>query len=123
MRSFLAHTYLSNPNAMFCFHIVALISIFLLINYLIFLFIRLCLGGRTWLSIMSIFLAYYILARKVVTIIIFPGCSYLYQRKLEVSFQESMGRMILDQIKEFSLCLDIFKSGGVDASMDDYSRT
>ena len=82
-----------------------------------------CLGGRTWLSIISIFLAYYTLARKIVTIIIFPGCSYLYQRKLEVSFQESMGKMILDQIKEFSLCLDIFKSGGVEAGMDEYSRS
>ena len=34
-----------------------------------------------------------------------------------------MGKMILDQIKEFSLCLDIFKSGGVEAGMDEYSRS
>ena len=34
-----------------------------------------------------------------------------------------MGKMILDQIKEFSLFLDIFKSGGVEAGMDEYSRS
>lgn len=94
------------------FSIVAAVSIFLLVNYLVYLLVEFCLGGRSWLAIATILLAYYTLARRVVTIMVFPGCSYLYRRKLEVSFQESMGKMILDQIKEFSLCLDIFKSGG-----------
>ena len=67
-----------------------------MINYLIFLLVWVFDGGRTWLAILLIILAYYALARKVVTMIIFPGCSYLYQRKLEVNFQESMGKMILE---------------------------
>ena len=58
--------------------LVLALAIFLLINYLIFLIVRLCLGGRTWLSLITVFLAYYTLARKVVTMVIFPGCSYLY---------------------------------------------
>lgn len=34
-----------------------------------------------------------------------------------------MGQHVINQLREFSLCLDIFKSGHSDGGMDEYSRT
>ena len=74
-----------------------------------------CLVSLTFnvheLTILVIFLGYYFLVRKVVTYIVFPGCFPLYRRKLENGLQEQMGRHILDQIREFSLCIDMYRSG------------
>lgn len=98
------------------------VAIFLLINYLVFLLLRL-ICGRTWLALLAIILSYYFLIRKIVTYVIFPGCFPLFRRKLEVQYQESMGKHILDQLREFSLCVDMFKSGQADDGMDDYSRS
>ena len=96
--------------------------VFLFLNYLIFRLLELILQ-QALLPIGLMLLGYYSLGRRVVTYLVFPGCFPLYARKLEVSYQEQHGKFILEQVREFGLCLDIFKSGGADAGMDDYKRT
>lgn len=95
---------------------------FLFLNYLVYLLLKLLTTSAlaAW-AILSF--SYYFLIRRVTTYLVFPGCFPIYRRKLEVTFQEQMGKLVLEQIREFSLCLDMFKSGGTDPSMDDYSRT
>ena len=75
--------------------VVFAIIIFILINYLIYLLLKL-ITGRKLIAIPIMLLSYYFLIRKAVTYIIFPGSLCLYRRKLEHDFQQSMGRMILE---------------------------
>ena len=101
---------------------MVLILVFLLVNYVIFLIIDLPVGSG-WLSFSAILLGYYFMIRRIITYVIFPGCFPIFLRRLEVTMQEQMGKMILDQLREFSLCLDMYRSGQSDPGMDDFSRT
>lgn len=71
--------------------------LFLLVNYLVFLLLRVFLL-RSWLSITVILLSYYFLVRKVVTYIVFPGSFPLYRRKIENDFQKQMGKVVIVQV-------------------------
>ena len=74
--------------------------------------------GHHFIALPTLLICYYFLIRRVVTYVIFPGSLPLFRRKLENDMQKSMGRMILEQVREFSLCLDMFTSGGTDPSVD-----
>ena len=97
--------------------VVLILSLFILVNYLIYMLLKL-ITGHHFIALPTLLICYYFLIRRVVTYVIFPGSLPLFRRKLENDMQKSMGRMILEQVREFSLCLDMFTSGGTDPSVD-----
>ena len=61
--------------------------LYLSINYLVYLLLKVVFGGGVLAGI-ALGLAYYFLIRKVVVYIVFVGCFPIYRRKLEVNMQE-----------------------------------
>lgn len=67
-------------------------------------------SGSLFLAIFVEFSAYYWLIRKAIIWTVFPGSSYFFKRSLELNYMTNMGSHVLEQIREFRSCLDIFKT-------------
>ena len=62
---------------------------------------------------------YYVLIRKLCIYIVFPGSFFGYKRRLEIQYQESMGNVVLEQIRDFRSCVEMFRSGSMNQTGSD----
>ena len=86
-----------------------MIGLFIALNIGFVLLLRKAFGSLLLASGLH-FAAYYFLIRKVIIWAVFPGSSYFFKRSLELSYMKNMGSHVLEQIREFRSCLDIFKT-------------
>ena len=78
------------------------------------------LFGSNLLAFLLLAALFYLLARKVVVSLVFPGSLCIYRRKIESDFQSNIGSSYLSCVRDFRACLDIFRCEE-NAQLDIYS--
>lgn len=84
-------------------HLVLGLTGFIVANYLIFKFLRLVLSFG--LTVIVFVASYWTLANRILTGVVFPSCTWLYRRNVELNYLKFMSQDCQDCLVNLRFCI------------------